>query len=37
MGEEEIRERAKFKTPNELLEQSRQEQVRRDKMKYKGV
>ena len=37
MGEEEIRERARFKTPNEMLEQSRQERVRRDKIKYKGV
>ena len=35
MDEKQIREKARFKSPTELLEQSRQERVRQDKVKYR--
>ena len=36
MNEEEKREKARFKSPNELLEQRMRERVRQENQSYKG-
>lgn len=35
MNEEEVRERARYKDPNELMEQQARQRIRMEKMSYK--